>query len=66
MLEVNWKKLNENKTKFVNDLCWCSLMDIVRPSEVQKLIDDGTFNTVEDWTDMINNAMNFLGHVCNS
>ena len=48
MLEVNWKKLNENETKFVNDLCWCSLLDIVRPSEVQKLIDDGTFNTVED------------------
>ena len=44
MLEVNWKKLNENETKFVNDLCRCSLMDIVRPSEVQKLIDDGTFN----------------------
>ena len=41
-------------------------MNIVRPSEVQKLIDDGTFNTVEDWTDMINDVKNFLGHECNS
>ena len=66
MLEVNWKKLNENETKFVNDLCRCSLMDIVRPSEVQKLIDDGTYTSVDDWADMINDAKNFLGHVCNS
>ena len=36
MLEVNWKKLNEDETKFVKDLCRCSLMDIVRPLEVKK------------------------------
>ena len=41
-------------------------MDIVRPSEVQTLLDDGTFQTVEDWTDMIMDAKKFLGHVCNS
>ena len=65
MLEVNWKKLNKNETKFVKDLCRCSLMDIVRPSEVKKLIEDGTFNSMEDWTYMINDAKSFLGHICN-
>ena len=64
VLEVNWKIL-KNKTKFVNDFCRYSLMDIVCPSEVQILIDDGTFNTMEDWTDMINDAKSFLRHVCN-
>ena len=66
MLEVNWNKLNDDQTKFVKDLCRCSLMDIVRPREVKRLIGDGTFKTVDDWTDMINDAKNFLGHVCNS
>ena len=66
MLEVIWTKLDENQKKFINDLCRCSLLDIVCPGEVQNLINDGTFKSVDDWKDMINDAKSFLGHVCNS
>ena len=47
MLEVNWAKLDKNQKSFVNDLCRCSLLDIVCPGEVQNLRNDGTFKSVE-------------------
>jgi predicted GIY-YIG superfamily endonuclease len=66
MLEVDWKKMTEEQTKYVNDLCRCSILDIVKPSEIKHLIEDGTFKTVDDWHDTVDDATKFLGHKCNS
>ena len=58
--------MDENQKRIVNELCRYLLIDIVRPGEVQNLINDGTFKTVDAWKDMINDAKRSLGHVCNS
>ena len=66
ILEVDIKKLNQQEKDFVDDLCRCSVLDIVRSNEIQKYIDNGTFKTLDDHRDMVQNGLKFLGHVCNS
>lgn len=66
MLEVNWSKLNDEQKKFVEDLTRCSVLDIVRPSEVHHLIDDGTYTNYTDWYTTVKHGKSFLGHKHNS
>lgn len=66
ILEVDRKKMTSEQRKFVDDLCRCSILDIVRSNEVQKLINDGTFKSIDDYKEMTNDAFMFLGHKCDS
>ena len=54
----------DNK-KFVKDLMRASTYDIVRPDEVQNMIDHGIFKTIDDYHDMVLDAENLLSHRCN-
>ena len=48
----------------MNDLIRASIYDIVRSDEVQHLIDDGIFISVDDHKDMQINAGDILPHIC--
>ena len=48
------------------ELVRASVLEVVRSSEVDSLIEDGTFKEIEDWKDTINDAISFLPHKCNS
>ena len=66
MLEVDNNNLSEEQKKFVNDLCRCSIFDIVRVNEIEKLINDGTFTDLDDYKSMQLDGSQFLAHKCNS
>ena len=66
ILQVLYHMLNEEQKSFVDNLVRASVLDVVRPDEVQKMIEDGVYESVDDWFDMQNDASTFLGHICNS
>lgn len=66
MLEVCWQKMNDEEKSFVHDLTRCSVLDIVRPNEVQRYIDEGVFKSIDDWKDTIVSARKHVGHICDS
>ena len=66
ILEVDRKNLTRDQRKFLDDLCRCSILDVVRSDELQKLINDGTFKSIDDYKEMTNDAFKFLGHKCDS
>ena len=64
ILEVNWKALSESETSFVKDLIRASILDIVRTNEVQALIDEGIFQSMDNYEGMISDAEKYLPHKC--
>jgi hypothetical protein len=66
ILEVNWKVLNPEEKKYIKDLIRCSIFDIVRPNEIESLINEGVFECIEDHRDMMKDAERFLPHKCSS
>ena len=66
IMEVAFNEMSEEEQKFVNDLCRCSIFDVVRYNEIDDLINDGTLNDKDDYFSMVKDANNFLGHNCNS
>ena len=66
LAEVPFDQLTTEQKAFVDGLARCSIFDVVRIHELQDLYNDGTFENVEDYKDMINDASNFLRHNCNS
>ena len=66
MLEVALNLLSAEERTFIDDLCRCSIFDIVRVNEVDDLINDGTFESKEDYYDVVSDGNDFLGHICNS
>ena len=66
ILEANFDEMTDAQKNFVDDLSRCSILDIVRPDEIGKLIEDGTFETIDDWKETIDDGKRFLGHICDS
>ena len=66
IMEVAFNEMSEEEQKFVNDLCRCSIFDVVRYNEIDDLINDGTFKDKDDYFSMVKDANDFLGHNCNS
>ena len=56
ILKVDCKNLSDEETKFIQDLCRCSILDIVRSDELGDLIADGTFENIDKWKDMFIDA----------
>ena len=56
ILQVDYENLSAPEQKFVDDLCRCAVLDIVRPDEIDKLIEDGTFESLDDWEEMIHDG----------
>jgi hypothetical protein len=66
ILQVEYDLLTEEQIDFVNNLVRASVLDVVRPHEVSKLIEEGVFKCIDDYTDMQNDAKSMLSHVCGS
>ena len=66
IMEVAYDKMSAEERKFVDDLCRCSIFDVVRFDEIEDLINDGTISDVEDYFSVVKDASDFLGHNCNS
>ena len=58
--------MSSEERKFVDDLCRCSIFDVVRFDEIDDQINDGTISDLEDYFNMVKDANDFLGHNCNS
>ena len=65
-MEVAYDKMSAEERKFVDDLCRCSIFDVVRFDEIEDLINDRTISDVEDYFSVVKDASDFLGHNCNS
>ena len=52
--------------KNIDDLCRYSVLDIVRPDEISKLIADRTFKSIDDWKEMVQDEGLFLDQECDS
>ena len=65
ILQVKWNELNDEEKEFVKGLIRASNNEIVRPEEVEPLIEEGVFKTLEDWLDMQRDGEKFLPHICN-
>lgn len=66
ILEVKWKDLSPEEEGFVEDLIRASILDIVRTEEVESLINEGIFKSLEEYHKMIKYAMKFLPHRCHA
>ena len=65
-MELNWKKLTHIHKDFILDLVRASVLEVVRTNEVDSLINDGTFKSIEDYKELICDAITFLPHKCTS
>ena len=65
ILQVLWDELTDEEKAFMHDIIRASKNEIIRPEEAQQLIDEGIFNTINDWYEMQDKAEKFLPHVCN-
>ena len=65
-MEVSFDQMSPEERKIVDDLCRCSIFDVVRFNDIDDLINDGTFADVEDYFSMVKDTNDFLGHNCNS
>ena len=65
ILQVKWDELTDEERQFMKDIIRASKNEIVRPSEVEKLIEEGIFKNWSDWAEMQGLAEKFLPHVCN-
>ena len=65
ILQVLWDELTDCEKEFMQDIIRASKNEIVRPAEVQQLIDEGIFKSFGEWHQMQNLAEKFLPHVCN-
>ena len=65
ILQVLWDDLNAEERAFMDDIIRASKHEIVRPEEVQKLVDEGIFKNSEDLYKMEDLVEKFLPHVCN-
>ena len=65
ILQVKWEELTPEEKDFMDDIIRASKNEIVRPEEIQRLIDEGIFKSHEDWYEMQELTEKFLPHVCN-
>ena len=65
ILQIYWSVMTSDNKKFVKDLMRASTYDIVKPDEVQNMIDHGIFKTIDDYHDMVLDAEIFSTHICN-
>ena len=65
ILQVLWDELDDQEQAFVQDLIRASNNEMVRPEEVEPLIEEGVFKNQEDWLDMQRDGEKFLPHICN-
>ena len=61
-----YEKYSNEEKEFVDDLCQCSVLEIVRSDEFQKYIDDGIFKSINNYFEMIHDGFTFLHHKCDS
>ena len=66
MLEVSRRRMTAAQKAFIDDLCRCSIFDVVRQSEINPYIADGTLQDLNDYKSVVKDASMFLGHKCNS
>ena len=65
ILQVKWDEIDDEEKAFVKNLIRASNSEIVKPEEVESLIDEGFFKNLEDWLDMQKHGENVLPHICN-
>ena len=58
--------MNEEQKSFVKDLIRVSILDIVRPNEIQTLIDEDIFEFANDVNEIIRDVERYLRHRCHS
>ena len=51
--------------RFIDDLSWASIFDIVKTEEISKFIEDGVFTSEYDIYMEYENVISFLPHHCN-
>eukprot|EP00957_Ditylum_brightwellii_P000188 15423-Ditylum_brightwellii.AAC.1 len=57
--------LTATEKDFVKDLIRASVLDIIWPSEIQRFIDEGVFQCVDDVIKIIELGKTILPHRCN-
>jgi hypothetical protein len=57
--------LNKKQKDFIKDLIRGNICEIVRSDEVERLIEEGVFESINDYYDMIKDGEKFLQHICN-
>lgn len=65
MNEVDWENLTDDQIDFVEDLIRASVCDIVRSDEVSEYIEEGIFDSVDDYYVIKIDGETFLAHRCN-
>ena len=65
MIILQWEEMTEYETGFVNDLIYASVLDIVRPDEVDRSIEEVIFTDCHDVYTVYNNVMKILSHIYN-
>ena len=58
-MRLQWEERNEDETYFVNNITHASILDIVRPDEVDRLIEEVIFINCHGVYTVYNNAMKF-------
>ena len=61
---IDEKAMSHEQKAKMDDLIRASICDIVRSDEMQHLIDDGIFKSVDNHKDMQNDAGDILPHIC--
>lgn len=64
LLKLNDKKLSQDDKDFIADLIRNDVFDVVRPNEVQGLIDEGYIRSEEDIYEVQEDQYNFTRHRC--
>ena len=53
IIEVDYSRLNSERTNFVDDLIHATILEIVRSEDVHKMIEDGVFENIDSYFDML-------------
>ena len=64
MLGIRWGELNESQKTSINDLIRASVGDIVRVNEVDRLIEEGIIESMNDLEGIQKDAETILRHRC--
>ena len=65
MMTLDWSTMIEEKNNFVKDLIIANLIDIVRPSEVDRLNHEGILVSIKDLDVRAEDGTRMLRHKCN-
>ena len=65
MIKIAWEALSQSQREFLDELICASILEIVRPEEVQRFIEHGLLKSLLDLKGVIQNASKIFPHRCN-